>query len=89
MEGTLEMLGASASFVKLAWMSEEWRHNSKLWETGSFDVCKNTTVPIAAMLGHPELDTEVSDAGIETTESNNCKRMSESDENANGVLAVI
>ena len=41
------------------------------------------------MLGHPELDTEVSDAGIETTESNNCKRMSESDENANGVLAVI
>ena len=40
------------------------------------------------MLGCPELDTEVLDIGIETAESNNCKRMLKSDENANGVLAV-
>ena len=42
-----------------------------------------------AMLGCSELDTEVSDAGIETTESNNCRGVSKKNRDANGVLAAI
>jgi len=40
------------------------------------------------MLGHSELDTEVSDAGIETAESDDCREMSKKDGDANGVLAA-
>jgi len=42
-----------------------------------------------AILGHSELDTEVSDMSMETTESNDCRGMSEKDGDANGVLAVM
>jgi len=42
-----------------------------------------------AMLGHSKLDMEVSDAGMETAESNNCRGMSKKDRNANGVLAAM
>ena len=42
-----------------------------------------------AMLGHSELDTEVSDAGIETAESNDCRGVSKKDGDANDVLAVM
>jgi len=41
------------------------------------------------MLGRPELDTEVSDAGMETAESNDCRGVSKKDRDANGVLAMI
>jgi len=41
-----------------------------------------------AMLGCSELDTEVSDAGMETTESNDCRGVSRKDGDANGVLAT-
>ena len=41
------------------------------------------------MLGHSELDTEVSDADMETVESNNCRGMSKKDRDANGVLAAM
>ena len=41
------------------------------------------------MLGHSELDTEVSDAGIETTESDDCRGLSKKDRDANGVLAAM
>jgi len=41
-----------------------------------------------AMLGYPELDMEVSDAGMETAESDDCREMSKKDGDANGVLAV-
>ena len=41
------------------------------------------------MLDHLELDTEVSDAGMETIKSNDCRKMSDSDRVANGVLAAI
>ena len=41
------------------------------------------------MLGHSELDTEVSDAGMETAESNNCRGMSRKDGDVNDVLAAI
>ena len=42
-----------------------------------------------AMLGHLELDTEVSDASIETAESNDCREVSKKDGDANGVLAAM
>jgi len=60
-----------------------------LWEPGSFDACKNAAAPMIAMLGHPELDMEVSDAGMETMESNDCRGVSKKDRDANGVLAVM
>ena len=69
-------------------MSEERRQSSKLWEPGSFDVCRNAVAPMIAMLGCSELDTEVSDAGMETAESDDYRGVSKKDGDANGVLAV-
>ena len=60
-----------------------------MWELGSFDACKNAAAPIIAMLGHPELDTEVLDIGMETAESDDYRGVSKKDRDANGVLAVI
>jgi len=42
-----------------------------------------------AMLGYPELNMEVSDTGMEATESNDCRGMSRKDRDTNGVLAAI
>ena len=69
-------------------MSEEQRQSSKLWEPGSFDAYKNATAPMIAMLGHLELDMEVSDAGMETPESNDCRRVFKKNRDANDVLAA-
>ena len=69
-------------------MSEERRQCSKLWEPRSFDACKNAAAPMIAMLGCPELDMEVSDAGMETAESDDCRGVSKKDGDANGVLAA-
>ena len=41
------------------------------------------------MLGHLELNTEVSDIGIETAESDDCREMSGKNRDANGILATI
>jgi len=41
------------------------------------------------MLGHSELDMEVSDAGMETTESDDYREMSRNDRDANGMLTVM
>ena len=60
-----------------------------MWEPGSFDACKNAAAPIIAMLGHLEIDTEVSDADMETMESDDCRGISESNRDANGVLAMM
>ena len=60
-----------------------------MWEPRSFDARKNAAVPIIAMLGHSELDTEVSDAGMETAESDDCRGLSKKDGDANGVLAAM
>jgi len=60
-----------------------------LWEPRSFDACKNAAAPMIAMLGHLELDTEVSDAGMETAESDNCREVSKKNRDANGVLAAM
>jgi len=69
-------------------MFEEQRQSSKLWAPGSFDARKNAAAPMIAMLGHPELDTEVSDAGMETVESDDCRELSKKDGDANGMLAM-
>ena len=60
-----------------------------MWEPRSFDAYKHTAVPIIAILGHLELDTEISDAGMETTESNDCRGVFKKDRDANGVLAAM
>jgi len=52
-------------------------------------VHKNAAAPMIAMLGHLELDTEVSDTSMETTESDNCRGVSRKDGDANGVLAAM
>jgi len=42
-----------------------------------------------AMLGHLELDMEVSDAGIKITESDDCRGMSGKNGDTNDVLATM
>ena len=58
-------------------------------EFRSFDAHKNAIAPIIAMLGHLELNTKVSDIGIETIESDNYRGISRKDGDANGVLAMM
>ena len=70
-------------------MSKERRQSSKLWEPGSFDAYKNAAASTIVMLGCPELDTEVLDAGMETTESDDCREVSKKDRDTNGVLAAM
>jgi len=41
-----------------------------------------------AMLDYLKLDMEISDAGMETAESDNCKVVFKKDKDANSVLAV-
>ena len=41
------------------------------------------------MLGYSELDTEVSDVGIKTAESDDCREMLRDDRDTNGMLATI
>ena len=60
-----------------------------MWEPRSFDACKNAAAPIIAMLGRLELDMEVSDAGIETVTSDDCRGLSKKDRDANSVLATM
>ena len=50
---------------------------------------KNTVALMIVMLGHPELDIEVSDIGMETTESDDYRRMSRKDGDTNSMLAMI
>jgi len=70
-------------------MSKKQRQSSKLLEPKSFDAHKNATAPMIAMLGHSDIDTEVSDTDIETVESDDCREMSRNDRDANGVLVTI
>ena len=59
-----------------------------MWELGSFDVCKNAAALMIAMLDCSKLDTEVSDAGMETAESDDCKGVFKKNGDANGMLAM-
>ena len=69
-------------------MSKEQRQSLKLSEPRSFDVHKNAAALMIVMLGRLELNMEVSDAGMETTESDDCRGVSRKDGDANGLLAV-
>jgi len=60
-----------------------------LLEPRRFDAHKNAIIPIIVMLGHLEIDIEVSDADMETTESDDCREVSKDDRDANSVLAMI
>jgi len=60
-----------------------------LLEPRSFDACKNATVPMIAMLGHSEINPEISDAGIETMEFNDCREVSRDNRDANGMLTMM
>ena len=60
-----------------------------MWEPGSFDVCKNAATPMIVVLGHLELNIEVSDAGIETVESDDCRGVFKKNRDANGVLVAM
>ena len=48
-------------------------------ESKSFNVHINTVVLIIAMLGYSKINTKISNIGIETTESNNCREVLEDD----------
>jgi len=61
----------------------------KLLKPGGFDVYKNVTAPMIVMLDCLEIDMEVSDAGMETMKSNDCKEVLRDDRDANSVLATI
>ena len=66
LEGLLERSGASAIFVELAWMSEEWRQSLKLLVPRSLDAHKNAEAPMITMLSCLEIDMEISDAAMKT-----------------------
>jgi len=59
-----------------------------LLEPGSFDVYKNAAAPMIAMLDYSGLDIKVSDADMETMETDDYREMLRNDGDANGVLAV-
>ena len=50
---------------------------------------KNAAASKIAMLGHLELDTEVSDVDMETTESDDCRGVSKKDRDTNSILAMM
>ena len=70
-------------------MSKKQKQSSKLLEPGGFDVHKNTIVPMIAILGYSELDIEISDIGMETAESDDCRGLSRDNGDANDVLATM
>ena len=61
----------------------------KFWKPRSFDAYKNAAALMIMILGHSELDTEVSDTGMETVESDDYREVSRKDGDANGMLAVM
>ena len=70
-------------------MFKEQKQSWNLLESRSFNACINATVLIIVMLNCLEVNTEVSDIGMETTESNGCREISEDDRDTNGMLTVI
>ena len=85
-------IGEIRSFCKFCKVSlnvQRTKTEFKIVRARSFDVCKNAATPMIVMLGCSELDTEVLDAGIETTESNDCREMSRKNRDTNGILATI
>jgi len=61
----------------------------KLARAQSFNAYMNVAAPMITMLDCSEVDIEISDAGIETIESDDCKEVSENDRDVNGMLATM
>ena len=70
-------------------MSKEQRQSSKLLEPRSFDICKNAAAPIIVILGCSKADMKVSDVGMKTAESDDCRGVSTNNGDANGILAIM
>jgi len=60
----------------------------KLLEPRSFDAYKNAAALMIAMLGHSEIDIDISDRDMETAESDDCRGMSRDGRDVNSVLAA-
>jgi len=60
-----------------------------LLEPRSFDGYKNATAPMIAILDHLKVNTKVSDAGMKTMESDDCKEKLGDDGDTNSVLVII
>ena len=82
-------IGKIRSFCKFCGVSLNVQRIKTELEPRSFNACKNAAAPMIVMLDHSELDMEVSDAGMETVESNNCREMSRKNRDANSVLATM
>ena len=52
-------------------------------------MCMNITALMIVILDCSEVDTKVSDADMEKTESNDCREMLGDNRDANGVLAIM
>ena len=52
-------------------------------------MCKNAVAPMIIMLGCSELDKKVSDADMETMESDDCREVFRKNGDVNGVLAIM
>ena len=89
LEGTLERLEVSASFAKLAWISEEQRQSWNLLEPRSFDIYMNVIVSIIAMLDCSEIDMKVLNIGMKSTEFDDYREILGNDRDTNSILAVI
>ena len=57
-------------------------------EPRSFDVHKNATVLMIAMLDHLEIDIEILSVSMETMESDDCREILEDNGNVNRMLAM-
>ena len=58
-------------------------------ESGSFNAHKTTVASMIVILGCSEVDTKVSDAGMETVESDDCREVSRDNRDANGILVTM
>ena len=78
-EEILKRLEAFANFVELTWIFEEQRQSLKLLKPRSFDTHKNATVLMIVMLDHSKVDMK----------SNDCRKMSGNNRDANRMLIII
>jgi len=79
------------SFCKFCKISSNVRRvktKFEIMKTWEFNIHQNAAAPMIVMLGHSELDMEVSDAGMETMESNDYRGVFRKNGNTNSILAI-
>ena len=69
-------------------MFRKQRQSPKLLESRSSGAHKNVAAPMIVMLDYSEINMKVSDTGMETTDSDDCREISRDDEDTNGVLVI-